>query len=151
MIRLIFRVVALIDRFSDPTRVLNGLVGGRWAFGGAGSARTVDTESLRKARAAARTAARQIYRAQLKTQIGWRYRRRSGSLLRVRVRGSGRGESIKLREDFPHTHFVTVRRGQGQYAYVLNSRSNFIQTARRIAYAEIRAITALRYVQFLGE
>lgn len=96
--------------------------------------------------ASARTDARGIYREEIKRQIMRRYRRRTGALLKVRVRGTGKGQSIRLREDFPSTAYPG-----GQYAYVLNSRSGFIDDARSQARRRIRRETLLRYIQFTGE
>lgn len=112
-------------------------------------------QEFRKAMAAARTQARRIFRKELKRAITARYRRRTGNLLRVRVRGSGRHTGIYLKEDFPRTEYRTqLGRGleggskNGQYAYVLNNKTRFVEVARRIAGKRIRATTQLNYVRF---
>ncbi|MDE0032114.1 MAG: hypothetical protein OXU75_03165 [Deltaproteobacteria bacterium] len=98
-------------------------------------------------------------RRELRREIRTRTRRRTGTLLRsVRVRRrSTRGGSVRLFTDFPKTDFALQRRPssrspnadrifrsakRGQYAYVVNSKRQFIEAATASTYADLPTIAA---------
>lgn len=94
-----------------------------------------------------------LYKRTLQDVISERTTRRTGRLLRVRIRARrnrSRGE-IRLVPDFPATSYRTPPgRGRGgaskigQYAFVLNHRREFIQEANRRINNDPQLVEILR-------
>ena len=79
---------------------------------------------------------RALFQRHLKEQIRATTRRRTGKLLRARVKSNRRGDTLTLAPDFPATRYVTpAGRGRpgaskiGQYAFVVNHNRDFIRRA----------------------
>lgn len=98
----------------------------------------------------ARKAARRVHRQNLRDEIRATTRRRTGNLLRARVRGTGRGCNIRIVENFPATAFSTPRGRRGQYAYVLNSSRHFIPQARARTLTEMSHRLRVTFVKAGG-
>ena len=74
---------------------------------------------------------RKLYRREIVKAIRSRTTRRTGKLLRVRIRTrSLRSQgAIILSADFPSTRFTTRRGGQGQYGFIVNHYTRFLEEA----------------------
>lgn len=88
-----------------------------------------------------------LYRKKLRIAIRQTTRRRTGALLKLRSKSRLRANSIDLLPNFPFTKYNTPRsRGrpnaskQGQYAFVVNRRKQFIQLADKLLTEDRPAI-----------